>query len=109
MAEQPALFQAQRWFAREKVWINEQQLLLSRIAAPTFFEQQRAEWVRTQLESFGWKARLDRAGNVVARYREQEDDQPLIVASAHLDTVLAPSRPEDVYFSPDGRLLGHGV
>ena len=101
------LLQAQRWFARERAWINEQQLQLCRIPAPTFFEQQRAEWLRGQFELLGWHARLDRAGNVLASFAHEED-QPSIVLSAHLDTVMAPSRPEEIYFGPDGRLFGPG-
>jgi tripeptide aminopeptidase len=106
LAERAALFNAQRWFARERAWINEQHLQLCRIPAPTFFEQQRAEWFRTQLESLGWKARLDRAGNVLASFGTEERS-PLVV-SAHLDTVFAPSRPEEVFYGPDGRLFGPG-
>ncbi len=107
LAEQTALFNAQRWFARERAWINEQQLQLCRVAAPTFFEQQRAEWLRTQFELLGWQARLDRAGNLLASFESGEDD-PAFVLSAHLDTVIAPARPEDIYVSPDGRLCGPG-
>ena len=107
LAEQPALFHAQRWFNRERAWINEQHLQLCRIPAATFFEQQRAEWFREQLESFGWIARLDRAGNMLAQFNESTT--PPIVVSAHLDTVFAPSRPEEVSLAPDGRLIGPGV
>ena len=108
LAEQPALFQAQRWFVRERAWINEQQLQLCRIAAPTFFEQPRAEWFRVQLESLGWTAKLDRAGNVLATFGEEERSRSFVL-SAHLDTVFAPSRPEEVYYGPDGKLFGPGV
>lgn len=107
LAEQPALFHAQRWFNRERAWINEQHLQLCRIPAPTFFEQQRAEWFRQQLESLGWMARLDRAGNVLARF--DGSHAPGIVVSAHLDTVFAPNRPEEISLAPDGRLIGPGV
>ena len=107
MAEQTALFNAQRWFARERAWINEQQLQLCRIPAPTFFEQSRAEWLRTQFELLGWQAKLDRAGNVLASFGSGEHD-PELVLSAHLDTVIAPTRQEDIYFAPDGRLCGPG-
>jgi tripeptide aminopeptidase len=108
LAEQSALFNAYRWFNRERNWINEQQLQLCRIAAPTFFEQQRAEWFRMQLESLRWKARIDRAGNVLATFGGANSETFLVI-SAHLDTVLAPNRPEDIYYGPDGRLCGPGV
>ncbi len=108
MAEQAALFNAQRWFARERTWISEQHLELCRIAAPTFFERARAEWFRIQLELLGWNAKLDRAGNVLAAFGSEERQGSLVV-SAHLDTVFAPGRPEEVYYSPDGRLFGPGA
>ena len=60
LAEQAAIFEAQRWFARERSWINEKHLQLCRVAAPTFFEQARAEWFRVQLNDVGWEAQLDR-------------------------------------------------
>lgn len=105
---QPALAQAQRWFTQERPWIDKQQLELCRIPAPTFFEQARAEWFRQQLESFGWNARLDRVGNVLASFGSPRPE-PSIVLSAHLDTVLAPARPEDIFFAPDGTLTGPGT
>ena len=107
LAEQTALFNAQRWFVRERAWINDQQMQLCRIPAPTFFEQARAEWFRDRLNALGWDAKIDRAGNVLAG-RASESALPTLIVSAHLDTVIAPKRPEEVHFSPDGRLLGPG-
>ena len=107
LAEQADLFKAQRWFARERAWINEQQLQLCRIPAPTFFERKRAEWFRDQLQLLGWHAKLDRAGNVLAT-SEGDHQRPLVV-SAHLDTVFAPARPEEVYYEADGKLFGPGA
>lgn len=100
---------AQRWFIKERPWIDEQQLELCRVPAPTFFEQTRAEWFRQRLGSLGWDARLDRAGNVLASFGNPQAAEPPIILSAHLDTVLAPTRPEDIFFAPDGRLIGPGT
>jgi tripeptide aminopeptidase len=108
VAGQSALAEALKWFARERAWINEQHLQICRIAAPTFFEQNRAEWLRTQLDKLGWTASLDRAGNVIATFGATRVPRPLVV-SAHLDTVFAPARPESVSFAPDGRLTGPGA
>lgn len=115
LAAEPALFEAQRWFSRERAWTNERHLQVCRIPAPTFFEQRRAEWFCEQLRALGWQARLDRAGNVLAALEAevpsgQTRGGPQWVAlTAHLDTVLAPSRPEDIQVAPDGRLTGPGV
>jgi acetylornithine deacetylase/succinyl-diaminopimelate desuccinylase-like protein len=108
IAERTELFQAQRWFARERVWINDVHLQLCRVAAPTFFEQPRAEWFQRELLNLGWDATLDRAGNVLATFGSAGGGHPIVV-SAHLDTVLAPGRAEDIYYAPDGRLIGPGT
>jgi acetylornithine deacetylase/succinyl-diaminopimelate desuccinylase-like protein len=106
-AERAPLAAAQKWFARERSWINDVHLQLCRIPAATFFEQQRAEWLRGRLSGLGWQARLDRAGNVLATFAAAEF--PSLVVSAHLDTVFAPARHDDVFLSPDGHLVGPGV
>lgn len=110
LAERTELFQAQRWFTRERAWINDVHLQLCRVAAPTFFEQPRAEWFLRELNNLHWNANLDRAGNVIAAFGDPKKSAPSpIVVSAHLDTVLAPGRPEDIFYAPDGRLIGPGT
>ena len=108
LAAEPAFSEAQRWLVRERSWLTDLHVQLCRIPAPTFFEQDRAQWFRTKLEELGWRARLDRAGNVVATLAEGSTS-PSLVVSAHLDTVFAPRRPEEVYVAADGRLVGPGV
>jgi len=102
------LSDALQWFVREKQWINEQHLQLCRIPAPTFFESRRAEWLMAELRALGCIARIDRAGNVVAHPVENRQG-PYIALTAHLDTVLAPRKNEEIYPGPDGRLHGPGV
>jgi tripeptide aminopeptidase len=97
-----------QWFVREKQWINEQHLLLCRVPAPTFMEERRAEWMAAQFRALGCDARIDRAGNVIASVNAPKDG-PLLALTAHLDTVLAPRTPEEVYVQPDGRMVGPGV
>jgi acetylornithine deacetylase/succinyl-diaminopimelate desuccinylase-like protein len=108
LAAEPELAEAQRWFSRERQWINEQHLSVCRIPAPTFFEERRAAWLAEQLRRFGWEPTIDRAGNVLAT-RSGPTDSPLIALSAHLDTVLAPQRPEDISVTGEGRFRGPGV
>jgi len=97
-----------QWFTREKQWINERHIQLCRIPAPTFLEQARAEWMASELRSLGWKAEIDRAGNVVATLPEAVEN-PAAALTAHLDTVLAPRQPQQIQVCGDGRLLGPGV
>lgn len=107
IATRPEFAEAQRWFVRERSWTNDIHLQLCRIPAATFFERPRAEWFRLQLENLGWTAQIDRAGNVLATFGQAV--MRTMVVSAHLDTVFAPNRPEDVYVAPDGRIVGPGT
>lgn len=112
LAALPDVRSALEWFARERKWVNERHSELCRIAAPTFQEQRRAEWMAAQLRQLGWDAKLDRAGNVVANRpgpKSVTEKGPVVVATAHLDTVLSPRGPEDIIASRDGRLNGPGV
>jgi acetylornithine deacetylase/succinyl-diaminopimelate desuccinylase-like protein len=108
LTAQPPWREALAWFVRQKQWINEQHLQLCRIPAATFFEQRRAEWMLAQLRALGCVARIDRAGNVIAHPVENRTG-PYIALTAHLDTVLAPRKDEEIYSGPDGRLHGPGV
>lgn len=108
LAASPNVRACLEWFRRERNWINEKHLGLCRIPAPTFFEQQRAEWFVGEFRVLGWDAKIDRAGNVVAT-RPGCTDLPMVAVTAHLDTVFAPRTPEDIRVSNDGRFLGPGV
>ncbi|MCS6951440.1 MAG: M20/M25/M40 family metallo-hydrolase [Bryobacterales bacterium] len=108
LLRETAVAECLRALSRHRQWINEQHIALCRIPAPTFLEQQRAEWMLDQLRALGCEAQLDRAGNVVARPRGY-DAGPFVALTAHLDTVLAPRSPEEITVAPDGRFLGPGV
>lgn len=97
-----------QWFTREKQWINEEHLEICRIAAPTFLEQPRAEWMAAELSRFGWRAHIDRAGNVVA-FAGEKSRGPYVALAAHLDTVLAPRAREEITVGADGKFYGPGV
>jgi tripeptide aminopeptidase len=108
IAEVRAVREAMQWFTREKQWITDMHLQLCRIAAPTFVEGPRAEWMLQQFRILGCEAHLDRAGNVVA-FPTPSPDRPLIAVTAHLDTVLAPRLKDDIFIDADGVLRGPGV
>ncbi len=99
---------AVKFLSAQRNWITEQHLALCRIPAPTFFEEKRAEWMAAQFRALGWDSKLDRAGNVVA-FPDSRREGPFVALTAHLDTVLAPKRAEDVFIAPDGRFRGPGV
>lgn len=96
------------WFAANRQWVQERQVALCRVPAPTFIEEQRAGHIRDQFVALGYESRLDGAGNVVAAER-LDSKLPWVVLSAHLDTVLSPRRTEDIRVEADGTLRGPGV
>ncbi len=108
MAEAGGVRECLQWFTREKQWINERHIELCRIPAPTFLEQARAEWMAAQFRALGWKVETDRAGNVVATLSAPSQG-PSAALTAHLDTVLAPRKPQEIQVFGDGRVLGPGV
>jgi acetylornithine deacetylase/succinyl-diaminopimelate desuccinylase-like protein len=108
IAELPTVREFLTTIGREKHWLQEQHIQVCRVAAPTFLEQKRAEWMLAQFRSLGWEARIDRAGNVVAQ-PERDLRAPFVALTAHLDTVLAPRQPEDIKVESDGTVRGPGV
>ncbi|PYT24806.1 MAG: peptidase [Acidobacteria bacterium] len=108
IAQCPQVRQALQWFTREKQWINEVHLELCRIPAPTFLEQQRAEWMAAQFRGFGCRSQIDRAGNVIA-FLNEAARPPFAAITAHLDTVLAPRSKDEITIGRDSRFHGPGV
>jgi tripeptide aminopeptidase len=108
VAERLGIREALQWFTREKQWVNEIHLQLCRVPAPTFLEQQRAEWMAGQLRAIGWHVGIDRAGNVLASLYA-EPAGPLVALTAHLDTVIAPRIREDISIDLEGDFRGPGV
>ena len=108
LAQMDGVRECLQLLVRDKQWVNEKHLELCRIAAPTFFEQQRAEWMARQFSELGYEARIDRAGNVTAM-QNSTPGGPLVAVTAHLDTVLAPRSSDDITVAPDGSLRGPGV
>jgi acetylornithine deacetylase/succinyl-diaminopimelate desuccinylase-like protein len=106
-AARPCVREALAWFAREKRWIDEQHLELCRVPAPTFREEKRAAWFLSRFKDFGWQARLDRAGNVVALHGS-DPGAPVVAVTAHLDTVLEPESALAIRVDA-GRFYGPGV
>ena len=108
LAERRGVREALQHFTKEKQWVNEIHLQLCRVAAPTFHELPRAEWMAAQFRALGWHAGIDSEGNVLASL----DPHPagsLVAITAHLDTVLAPRIKDDISLDPEGVLLGPGV
>ncbi len=108
LAATPGIREALQWFTREKQWVNDMHLQVCRVPAPTFMEQERAEWMSATLRGLGWHTSIDKAGNVLAAL-EPNPQGRLVAVTAHLDTVLAPRGKEDISVDRDGDFRGPGV
>ena len=108
LAERRGIREVLQHFTKEKQWVNDIHLQLCRIAAPTFHELPRAEWMAAQFRSLGWHAGIDSEGNVLASL-DSHPEGSLVAITAHLDTVLAPRMKDDISLDPEGVLLGPGV
>jgi len=108
LAEEGGVRDCLRWFAAERRWIDQKHLELCRIPAPTFQEDDRAAWMADEFRALGYKVTIDRAGNVIASCPAVSEG-PFVALTAHLDTVLAPRKPEDISVAGNGRLEGPGV
>jgi acetylornithine deacetylase/succinyl-diaminopimelate desuccinylase-like protein len=81
---------------------------IQQIAAPTFEEKQRAEFVRERFVQEGLKdVSMDSVNNVYARLAGKKNSKPLIV-SAHLDTVF-PSDTSLHMTREEDRIYGPGI
>ena len=69
-------------------WLIEQQISICQIEAPPFKERRRAEDFAARFRALGYaNARLDSIGNVIVE-RPGDPGEPVVVLSAHLDTVF---------------------
>jgi acetylornithine deacetylase/succinyl-diaminopimelate desuccinylase-like protein len=95
------------WFARNLPWINEQQVRLTEIPAPSFQEAQRAAAVKALLLSSGLNVQIDKTGNVIGELRGA-NDQEIVLLSAHLDTVFPAGTDVTVHREGD-RMIAPGI
>ena len=88
--------------------ITEEQIRISSIPAPPFGEKERADYLRQRFIELGLpNAKLDEEGNCVA-LRKGRSAAPLLVVSAHLDTVF-PAGTDVTVRREGGKLLAPGI
>ena len=101
----------QRAFREFDAYANEltqEQIDICSIPAPPFLESKRAEYLRGRLSEIGLReAYIDKEGNCVA-LRAGRSLSPLLVVSAHLDTVF-PEGTDCTVRSEDGKLWAPGI
>lgn len=101
------------WLHRNPKTIMDWQMELVAIPAPAFGEGERAEWLRTRFIQAGLSSvEIDAAGNAIgilpAAKLPAESTGPVVLLSAHIDTVF----PAGTALAPvlnDGRLLAPGA
>ena len=102
LAATPAVHRAFHWLHIHQLQIRRWQLEILRIPAPPFGEQARAAWFLEQFHSLGLaNPHIDEAGNALAELGaggQTSSDlgtptPPLILLSAHLDTVFPTELP----------------
>lgn len=104
----PKVGRALNFFEANAKAITEEQIRICTIPASPFGEQQRAEYFREQFLSLGLtEVEIDEEGNCLGLL-EGRTRSPLLVASAHLDTVFAPDTDFTVTRSGE-RLLAPGI
>jgi acetylornithine deacetylase/succinyl-diaminopimelate desuccinylase-like protein len=117
LAATPGLHRAFHWLHLHQLQLRKWHMELLRIPAPTFGEQARAAWFLDRFQALGLtNPRLDAAGNALAELGAPgqtspdvgQSSTPVILLSAHLDTVFAAgtsTEPTEL----DTRILGPGA
>lgn len=109
LLESESVRRAFRFFEERAAEIDEEHTALVRVPAPPFGEGARAELLRARLEECGLKgAALDAEGNCIA-LRRGSAERPLLVLSAHLDTVFPEGTDCEVRREASGRMRAPGV
>jgi len=107
LAENARVEFALDWFKKNHAWIDQQQIELTEIPAPSFQEEKRAAAVASALSSAGLTVHTDKLGNVIGELRGASDKQ-LVLVTAHLDTVFPAGTHVKVHREGE-RLLAPGI
>lgn len=104
----PEVEQALRFFETNADAITEEQIRICSIPATPFAEQERAEYLAARFRELGLSdVSLDEVGNCIGLYKGRSST-PLIIVSAHLDTVF-PAGTDFTVRCEGHRLLAPGI
>jgi len=107
LTEQPSVRAALDWFEKNLTWINDEQVKLTEIPAPSFQEEKRAAAVKELLADEGLKVHSDKMGNVIGEMTGTNEKE-IVLVTAHLDTVFPVGT--DVHVKRDGeRMVAPGI
>lgn len=89
LARQPEVEDAFAYFTAHAEAITKEHIAICEVPAPPFGEAERARHLQKRFTELGWQqTEIDSEGNCLA-YRRGRSEQPLMVVSAHLDTVFS--------------------
>ena len=109
LASDRAVHRAFGWLHLHEAQMRRWQLEFLAIAAPPFGEAARAAWFCERFVELGLMgAGIDAAGNAVAELRGAEVDGPVVLLSAHLDTVF-PAGTDCAPREDEAKILGPGA
>ena len=105
----PAMRKSLDWLKANNAWTLAQQISICEIPAPPFTEKARGVEFARRLQDLGLEnIRTDAEGNVIGEWPGAASSRPLVIFSAHLDTVFPEG--SDVRVTRQGtRLTGLGI
>ena len=108
LAKAPEVEQALRFFETNAEAITDEHIRICSIPATPFAEQERAEYLAERFRELGLhEVTIDEEGNCLGLYRGSSST-PLIIVSAHLDTVF-PAGTDFTVRREGDRLLAPGI
>lgn len=109
VASLPEVHTAFAWFRAHQRELSDEQMEITRIAAPPFGEGLRADWLKQKFTDLGLTdVHTDDIGNVLGLRPGTDPKANALAITAHLDTVFPPGTPIKVSREGD-RLLGPGI
>ncbi|HEV2645255.1 MAG TPA: M20/M25/M40 family metallo-hydrolase [Acidobacteriaceae bacterium] len=112
LAATPAVHRAFQWLHLHQPQLRRWHLDIVRIPAPPFAEEARAAWFLERFQELGLtNPHIDVVGNVLAELpgsNHTANDSPVILLSAHLDTVF-PAQTSTEPIEQDTRILAPGA
>ena len=107
LADNAQVRTALEWFAENRAWVDDQQIRLTEIPAPSFEEENRAAAVKALFADEGLTIHTDKIGNVIGELRGSNEREMVLIA-AHLDTVFPAGTPVKVQREGE-RLVAPGI
>lgn len=91
LVRHPSVAMALEWLAKNSSAITDEQVRITEIPAPTFYESQRAAHLKKLLAATGLSVHVDELGNVIGERAGATSD--VLLLTAHLDTVFPAGTP----------------